>query len=55
MLAECEHRKKWEEGVLAARERVAKAGGKPFLPASFRGGDQRVLSDSEDEEESGKK
>jgi hypothetical protein len=38
VLGECEHRRKWTEGVAKARERVAKAGGKPFLPNCFGGG-----------------
>jgi len=52
VLTECDHRKKWEEGVAAARERVRLSGGKPFLPACFR---EEESEGGEREENDGKK
>ena len=48
VLSECEHRRKWSSGVAAARERVAKSGGKPFLPDCFG---RKGQEDEEDEED----
>jgi hypothetical protein len=51
VLTECDHRKKWEEGVAAARERVRISGGKPFLPNCFRDGSKGKDGDNDDDDD----